>query len=80
MCILEVALRLGIPLVGGEVLQPCCLGMVLRDPDAVHPDLDFLRRAVPLIGGEAARPCCCDVVLCGPGTNRNLCPRGCTVP
>ena len=32
----EVVLTASVPLVGGELIQPHCLGVVLRDPGAIR--------------------------------------------
>ena len=66
----EAALCRDIPLVGawvgGEAVQPGCLGVVLRDPRAIlvrHPAV-ALSVGVPLVGGEAASPGCLGGVMC----------------
>ena len=72
-------LRSGVPQVGGEPVQPGCLGVVLRDPRAilVHQREVELRSGLPLVGGEPVQPGRLGVVLLDPGTVL-VHHRGCT--
>ena len=50
---------------GGELEEPGCLGVVLRDPGTFHvhhPKVE-LRLGMPLVGGEPVKPHCLSVVL-----------------
>jgi len=65
----EVGLPAGVPLVGGEAVQPGRLGVVLRDSGAirVHHSEVGLSGGVPLVGGEAVQSGTLGEVLGDPG-------------